>query len=171
MKFIKPLEQLERKYSINRDEFIGRGNNGKAFRLGNGLLAKVPYNNLNGYLRNDRQAIENVFREYNLHQLALDLGLKFPKLNDIYAIQEIQSGEYFPGLVMQDLCGCNFKDLDPEKLAKARKLRDLEIKKVEDAGLFFVDNKKGNVVWTEAFNKEGEVFLIDAPGLGIPSSF
>jgi hypothetical protein len=166
MKKFKPLEELEKKYFINKDECLARGSRGKIYRVGQGIVTKIPFDITSGNLRNDRKALFDLFKEYNNQELAVELGIKFPKPYGIYAIKENKSGLYFPGLAMDEVNGKDFNQLEGKALDNARILRDAEIEKLSNAGLIFADNHKGNAMWTPL-----GVYLLDADGLNFSISY
>ncbi len=162
MKLIKPLEQLERKYSVEKDNYDCLGATTRLYRVDTGKIAKMFFNGQRNVLRNDRKAIQDLFKEYNNLELARDLGVNYPEPEGIFAIKENSSGLYFPGLVMQDVGDKTLESLCFEESKKALKQRDLEVEKANEAGLFIGDNHLRNAIF-----HNNQVYLIDAEGIRV----
>ncbi len=159
----KPLELMEKKYEINKKDHISRGDSGKIYLLGEGKIAKVPYNPFNGELCNGRMAQFALYQEYKKQELGRQLGINYPPVEGIFAIKETESGSYYPGLTMVNIeNGETFDGLSDEVLKEARRIRDIEIEKARKLGFQITDNHKRNALWVN-----GEVYLIDAADVRI----
>jgi hypothetical protein len=163
METFKPLELMEKRYSINIGDYVCSGDNGRIYVLGKDKIAKVPYNHFNNQLCNDRNSQFKLFKEYQKQKLAIELGLNYPEVEGLFAIKENNNGLYYPGLVMKYLNGGETLDkLCGDKLDKARRQRDSEIGKARELGIFIGDNHKNNAI---LYN--GEIYLLDAADLKI----
>ena len=163
-KIFKPLEFMEKKYSIDAKNYISSGDSGRIYELGDGQIVKIPYNPFNKLLRNDIKSQLNLFKEYKNQDLVTNLGLKFPKPEGVFAVKETESGRYYPGLVMEYKKGKTLDKLDDGVLKKAREKRDLEIEKAKNMGIIFKDNHKNNALWLDGLE---DICLLDAADIQI----
>lgn len=176
MKLIKTLDQLEKKYSVDKNKYACRGANSRFYRVEDEKIAKMLFNAPKDHLRNDRESISKLFQIYNNQELAREFGINYPKIDGIFAIKENSNGLYFPGLVMQDVGDERLHDMCSgipleglsEKVSEeahnefltASKLWELEIQKANEAGLIIEDNHPKNAMW---FNNQ--VYLVDGENI------
>ena len=149
---------MEKKYEIDRDNFIGNGDNGKIFDLGQGRLAKVPYNGFNGQLCNGRESQFNLYNECNEQQFAIEMGIRYPAVEGIFAVKEKKSGNYYPAIVMKNLEGGIILDnLEGDILKEALRQKDLEKEKARELGIIIPDHHRKNSMW---YNNQ--IWFLDA---------
>ena len=166
MATFKPLEQMEKKYSIDSEDFICSGDNGKIFRLDEDRVVKIPYNPFNKMLCNGRQSQFNLFQEYKKQEFAVELGIKYPTPEGIFAIKYNETGQYYPGIVMIHKAGSTLDKLCGEELREAIRQRDKELEKARDLGVIVRDNHNNNALWDKK-----EICLLDAAGIEFATSF
>lgn len=161
METFKALEFLERKYFFNKEDYFDSGSKGKIYRITNDKAAKILYG-INGKLCIDRDSQFELFQEYKKQKLAVEFGLKFPKVEGIFAIKENKSRQYYPGLVMEYLDGMNLMHLSGNVLAKALEQRNAELDRARNLGFLFLDPCSKNFLF-----RENEVYFLDAADVKI----
>ena len=131
---------MEKKYEIDRDNFMSKGDNGKIFDIGDGKLAKVPYNGFNDQL------------------FAIEMGIRYPEIEGIFAVKEKKSGDYYPAIVMKNLKeGVTLDNLEGDVLKEALRQKDLEKEKARELGIIIPDHHRRNSMW---YNNQ--LYFIDA---------
>lgn len=167
MATFKPLEFMEKKYEIDRDSFICYGDHGKIFKIGEGKLAKVPYNCFNGQLCNGRDSQFQLYNEAKEQKFAIEMGIKYPEVEGIFAVKEKKSGNYYPAIIMKNLeGGLTLDKLEGDEFKKALKQRDSELEKAREAGIIIPDSHKNNAMWYQ-----NQTYLLDPAKIIIKKDF
>lgn len=157
MILFKPLEHLEKKYSINESDYLDKGSCGKIYLVEDGSLVKVPFDFHRSFLLNDRLSHKRLYDEAKIQNLAGDLGIRLPKVNGFYAVKGLDSDFYYPGFSMQGLGDKTLDKLSGFILEEAERQRDLEIEKARDLGFKINDSHNMNAIWFQE-----ETYLLDA---------
>jgi hypothetical protein len=163
MKLIKTLEQLEKKYSVDKDKYSCRGGHSRFYRVEDGKIAKILFDGPKDSLMNDRDAISKLFKIYNDQELAREFGINYPKIEGLYAIKENSNGLYFPGLVMKDVGDKTIDSLcgkDHDEFLTASRLWEAETQKANEAGITIHDNHPKNAMWFE-----NQTYLVDGENI------
>ncbi len=167
METFKPLELMEKKYSINLEETVCKGDFKKLFDLGNGKLARIPYNHFNGQLCNDRNSQFKLYQAYKKQELARELGVNYPDTEGIFAILDTSTGKYYPGMVIKNLDGGKTLDrLEGEEQNKVMKEMDKEIRKAKESGVIMKDVHLNNFMWYK-----NKIYPLDPDDVEISMSF
>jgi hypothetical protein len=167
MATFKPLELMEKKYEIDSDNCICYGDHGKLFEIGEGKLAKLAYNCFNGQLCDGRESQFELFNEAKDQKFAIEMGIRYPEIEGIFAVKEKKTGKYFPAIVMKNLeGGLTLDKLEGDEFREALRQRDLELNKARDAGIIIPDSHKNNAMW---YN--GLTYLLDSAKMIIKREF
>lgn len=157
MILFKPLKNLEKKYSIVENENLFRGACGKIYSDG-GDFIKIPFDFNKGNLLNDSLSQKRIYNEAKIHDLALGLGIKLPLFYGLFAVKDVNTNLYYPGLAMKNLGKLIISKLEGSLREKAEFQRKIEIDKARDLGFVFRDNHDMNAVWVP---DEEQTYLLD----------
>ncbi len=152
-----PLSNLEKKYSIEEGKHLHSGSCGKIFS-DKGDFIKIPHDFHKGSILNDRFSQERLYNEAKIQDLAVDLGIKLPKVYGLFAVKEKKSGIYYPGMAMRELGDVLIGKLSGSLREEAERQKNFEINKAEELGFVINDVHDMNAVW---FPKEEQVYLLD----------
>jgi len=153
----KPLQCLEKKYAIKENEPVFRGSCGKIYS-DKGDLIKIPYDFSRGNLLNSPGAQKRLYEEAKIHDFAVTLGIKLPKIYGLYAVEEANTKSQYPGLAMKGLGNLTMDKLDGSLKEKAEKQRKDEIAKAKDLGFIINDSREANAIW---YPEEEQTYLLD----------
>ena len=157
MILLKPLDALEKKYSINEEDNLFRGSCGKIYLDKNDFI-KVPFDFHTGKLTQDKNSFRRLYEEAKMQDFAVSLDIKLPDVYGFFAVKENGKGIYYPGLAMRNLGDLTLNTLEGSLRKKVESQRDFEIEKARDLGFVCNDNHDENVVWVP---EEEQTYLLD----------
>lgn len=157
MILFKPLEHLDKKYSIREKENLFKGSCGKIYGV-QGDLVKIPADFSRWHLLNDKLSQKRLYNEAKIQNFAHSLGIKLPEVYGLFAVREEDSNIYYPGIGMKDLGRLVINNLNGSLRNEAERQRDIEIEKARDFGFVIKDSNDLNAIWVA---EEEQTYLID----------
>lgn len=159
MAIFHPLERLEKKYDIISENNQYSGNSARLYEVEHGVLAKIPIDKITKQLTSKDFYQKELFKEYSMQKLMVDLGLKFPKTFGQYAILDKTSGRYFPSFLIEKYNGIKKRNVPSNVQKTIDSLFNTEMEKAMDYGILIGDRNSDNLLWLP--DKE-DIIMLDA---------